>query len=146
MRLTLSLDARGTLTVRAEHAAGYEPDTVARRITALVARELHRAQQTGVDDEPADEADRQYQMTGAAVSELAAPCPTPGPPGEETRSRALRRWALRLLDRGLTVEEVALRVPVAPELIARWDDDAASDAETDQLAEPEHWTHPGRAS
>jgi len=150
MRLTVTLDgARETLTVRVEHALAYPPEAVARRVADVVA-------QTAASVAVTDQAEPHPGKPGASTTIDPAAVEVPNVPaprgvsdptsGEDARIRALRRWALRLLDRGLTLDEVAARVPIPAELITRWDDDAAVDAETDQLADPAAWSPPGVAS
>ncbi len=153
MRLTITLGpARGgTMTVRVEHALAYSAPDVARRIADAVGRELGRDQddpQAGAEEPPAGLED---QHTGIEVPEPgAAGRPSAGPGPRETgdaRVRAARWRALRLLDRdGLTVEQAAARVGVGADVVARWDDDAATDAHTDLLVDPHEWARRGRAS
>ncbi|MQA16126.1 MAG: hypothetical protein GEV09_18835 [Pseudonocardiaceae bacterium] len=152
MRLTVTLDdTHGTLTVRVEHALGYPPDTVARRVADVVAQTAAGAvtgDEAGpVPGETGDSTTTDPTPQPARFATVAAPRAVSDPPGgEDTRLRAARRWALRLLDRGLTVDETAAHVRVPAEQVARWDHDAAVDAETDQLADPAGWAPPGVAS
>ena len=55
-------------------------------------------------------------------------------PHGECEVSVTRRRVLRLLELGHTFSEVAEHLGVDPELINRWDDDAATDAHTDLLA------------
>ena len=143
MRLTLSLDPRrGVLRVAAEHALGYRVTHVAQVVATAAGRAVDQLLR-------AAEADRALDQLLGEVSTGAIPAQRPDPdrplpthshhaadwesPGE-CDEEVTRRRVLRLLELGHTVVEAAEHLGVDPELINRWDDDAATDAHTDLLA------------
>lgn len=145
MRLTLTLDPRrqGALRVRVERAldypAGHVPGLLASAVTTAL------AQRAG---EPEIGAEDVALVPAPRLAADDGPAPRPGPddavppaatqPQPEVGEARLRWRVLRALDDGATVEEAAARF-VDPAQVDRWDDDAATDAHTDQLADTSGW-------
>jgi len=138
MRLTVTLDdARGSLIVRVERALDYPPERVPGPLAAAVPGPLAAA---------VAEALTHHVPDGVMVP---APRPVAGespPESSGTDEARVRQGVLRALDDGSTVEDAAFRFGIDPELIHRWDDDAAVDAYTDLLAGPDRCPRPQRAS
>jgi hypothetical protein len=132
MRLTVTLDeARGSLTVRVEHALAYPPEHVRQLLTAAV---------SGALAQPVDSDEVDQHVDGAAL--VPAPRPAvgdesvcPGRTASELAEVRLRWRVLRALEDGATVEQAAERFGVDPAQVDRWDDDVALDAHTDLLVE-----------
>lgn len=136
MRLTITVDeARGRVRVAADRARDYRPRQVRWAVAAAVQRvadQLHYQPPTVTS--PADEPD------GPRPHGHGHGQPATGPPGEADsdegglRVEVTRGRVLRALDRGATVAEAAEWFGLDPQLIDRWDDDAAADARTDLIA------------
>jgi len=137
VRLTLTLDPRrGVLRVETEHALGYQATHLAQVVATAAGRAVDQLLR-------AAEADRALDQLLGEVSTGPMPVQRPDPdrplpthshhaadresPGECDEQVVTRRRVLRLLERGHTVAEAAERLGVDPELIDRWDDDAATD-------------------
>lgn len=119
MKLTVILDPRArTLRVEARRALDYP----AERVTRLIAATVDQALTDTTPMCPALPAQRSTPVEATSGTERQ---------GDEVT----RRRVLRALDRGAAVAEAAARFAVTPEQIDRWDDDAALDVQTDQIAE-----------
>jgi len=126
MRLTVALDERDQgMRVLVERALDYPPGHIPGFVAAAVAAALAPPADAAVEDGQLVPAPRRAPHDEAlrAVSD---------PELGETR---LRRRVLRALDEGATVAEAARRFGIEAAVIDRWDDDAASDARIDLLAD-----------
>ncbi len=156
MRLTLSVDPRrGSLRVHTDHALHYPGAHVAHVVAAAVGRAVEQLlgntdPHRGTDQLPGDQVSTPPIPPQRPDPDHPLPTRSPHaadrePPGK-CDEEVTRRRVLRLLEGGHTVAAVAEQLGVDPELIDRWDDDAATDARIDLLAAGlTGLAHPARA-
>ncbi len=129
MRLTITLDERGrALRVHVERALDYPPEHLPGLLAAVVAETL--------TPPPTEVGLPELVPAPRTASDDEAPPVAAGP---ESGAVRLRRGVLRALDDGATVEQAARRFGIDPAQVDQWDDDAAIDAHTDQLAGTAGW-------
>ncbi len=137
MRLTITVcPRRGTvLRIAVDHAGDYPPEHLRRVLAAAAARVVEGLSWwENIDPVPVPRCAPDHQPAATAGDQ-------PGD-GWSAPREVTRRRVLRLLDHGATVQQAAERLGVDPEVIDRWDDDAALDGQVDLLADGPG-CHPG---